>query len=253
MRSDGGCRQRRPYRCHGGQLWPAAVAAAAAARSGAADRDDRGPSIAATAAAAADSCRFPSVSERLRRKCSLYRASAVGRYLPVIQPTTLIPQCGRPRHRRWRPSAGGREAEPLSGSVQRPHCGACKWPPCRAGASGMGALKAAQCPSPARRSWRTAPPPAAAVDRRPKEGGLRTRGASGNWRSRPATAINRPRRRRRRRRRRQPPPPPGGRCPPQAGGLSSTAAAVGSSASCGRPACASAAARDGGGRRRRGG
>jgi len=169
-----------------------------------------------------------------------------------LKPSPLQLVRSRPRHRRRRRSAGGSEAGPLSGSVRRPHCGACKWPPWRAGASGMGAPEAAQRPSPARRARRTSPPPAAAVDRRPKEGALRTRGAPGNHPSRPAAAINRPRRRRRRRRRRQPPPPPGGRRPSQAGGLSFTAAAVGSSASCGRPASAAAAARDGGGRRRRG-
>jgi len=160
---------------------------------------------------------------------------------------------GRPRHRRRRPSAGGSEAGPMSGSVPPPLCGACKWPPWRAGASGMGAPEAAQHPSPARRARHMSPPPAAAVDRRPKESGLRTRAAPGNRPSRPAAATNRPQRGRRRQRRRQPPPPPGGRRPQQAGGFSSTAAAVASSASCGRPAGAAAAARDGGGRRRRGG
>jgi len=170
-----------------------------------------------------------------------------------LNPTPLQLVWGRPRHRRRRPSAGGSEAGPLSGSVPHPHCGACKWPLWWAGASGMGAPEAAQRPSLARRARRTSPPPAAAVDLRPKEGGLHTRGAPGNHPSRPAAAINRPRRRRRRRRRRQPPPPPGGRLLPQVGGLSSTAAAKRSFASCGRPAGASAAARDGGGRRRRGG
>ena len=97
-----------------------------------------------------------------------------------LKPTPLQLMWGRPRHRRRRPSAGGSEAGPLSGSVPRPHCGACKWPPWRAGASGMGAPEAAQRPSPARRARRTLPPRAAAVHRRPKEGGLRTRGAPGN-------------------------------------------------------------------------
>jgi len=58
-----------------------------------------------------------------------------------LKPTPRQLVWGRPRHRRRHPSAGGSEAEPLSGSVPRPHCGACKWPPSRAGASGMGAPK----------------------------------------------------------------------------------------------------------------